>query len=95
MTTIIKNQTINVRKTVIGWMAKDPESANAVIFGTAKQERHTAHRLNNILEAHQTNTDLPAISYQPQFGTLIDGRHRLAVAYLLGIENIQADLYYC
>ena len=95
MTNIIKNQTINVRQTVIGWMAKDPESANAVIFGTAKQERHTARRLNSILEGYQSGADFPPISHQPQFGTLIDGRHRLAVAYLLGIESIQADLYYC
>ena len=94
MTTILKNQTLDVRKTVIGWMAKDKD-AEALIFGIGKQEKHTAHRMNNILEAHQAGTELPPISYQPQFGTLIDGRHRLAVAYLMGIETIKADCYYC
>lgn len=95
-TIIIKNQTINVRKTIIGWMTKNENDALAIINGIGKQERHTANRLNNIMNAYNTGTEneLPAIQVAPQYGEVIDGRHRLAVAYLLGIDSIRADLHY-
>ena len=93
---IMKSQSINVRRTVIEWLAADQAAANSIIYGIGAQERHTAHRLNSILSAYQEGkeNELPAIQIAPQFGQVIDGRHRLAIAYLMGIETIKADLHY-
>lgn len=87
---------IDVRQAAIGWMAKDEASALAIIHGIGRQERHTANRMNNILEAYLNGTDheLPAITIAAQTGQIIDGRHRLAVAYLFGIKTIAAKLIY-
>jgi hypothetical protein len=91
---IMKSQSINVRRTIIEWLAADQAAANSIIYGIGAQERHTAHRLNSIMAAHQEGKELPAIQIAPQFGQVIDGRHRLAIAYLMGIETIKADLHF-
>jgi hypothetical protein len=77
-------------------MAKDEKDAMAIINGIGNQEKHTAYRMNNIMEAYmnKTESELPSITYAAQTGQIIDGRHRVAVAHLLGIKTIKADLIY-
>lgn len=58
------------------------------------EERISAYRISQILEAYAEGNDkqLPPIRYAPQFGQIEDGRHRVFVAWILGIREIQADL---
>ena len=90
-TTTQTNQTLNVKKVVAGWLAKDTKGFNSILNN---EERISAYRISQILEAYAdgTNKELPPIRYAPQSGQIEDGRHRVFVAWVLGVENIQADL---
>lgn len=93
---IEKNQTLNVKDAVKAWIEKSPKDARAIIFGEGPQERHTPYRLNNILRAYMEGKEdeLPPIRFAPQFGEVEDGRHRLAMAYLMDKPAIKANLVY-
>jgi hypothetical protein len=92
MTTFTQpNQTQNVRKLVQGWMAKDQKGFMALLNG---EETISAGRFASIAEAYAEGTadQLPPIRYAPQFGEVEDGRHRLMMAWIMGVESIKADL---
>jgi hypothetical protein len=92
MTTFTQtNQTQNVRKLVQGWLAKDQKGFMALLNG---EETISAGRFARIAEAYAEGTadQLPPIRYAPQFGEVEDGRHRLMMAWIMGQENIKADL---
>ena len=95
-TFIKKNQDLDVRKAVVAWMAHNQKDADAILYGKGEIERHTPCRLERIREAYTDGTadHLPPVTWCPQYGTITDGRHRIAVAYLNGIKKIKADFIY-
>lgn len=73
-------------------------SLNMVSFESVRsmKETITKGRLENIMSAYQAGTqnELPAIQVAGTTGQVIDGRHRLFVAWLMGATTIQANVHW-
>ena len=86
---IEKNQTIKLANLI---------NLNSAAFETVKSMKETIAkgRISNIIEAYKAGTqnELPAIQVAGTDGSIIDGRHRMFVAWLMGATEIQADIHY-
>jgi hypothetical protein len=91
-TYIQKDQKLNVKQAVATMLYKDRARFDEVLEGG----RVSDYRMSRINEAYADGTEkeLPPIQWEPQTGNLIDGRHRLIAAWIMGVEFIAADFHY-
>ena len=86
----MKTQTTNTRSLIWKWLATDSKGFQNLLDNN---ERISAYRFNQINEAYAdgTQNQLPPIRVAWATGQVIDGRHRLMMAWIFGQESIAVE----